>query len=125
MDAAQSDRIESRRFGASKNDGLVAAHASSAVVRMRITTTKGQIVFRANDKESEGGMQSVETLEIDETAVHNNEGAGLWLQFVEEVYFVNRAARNGNKNGDSAVNLQQRVEFDRRFAPSKLGPGKE
>src|SRR4029453_13341258 len=92
---------------------------------MRITTTKGQIVFGANDKESECSMQSVEALEIDEAAVHDNEGAGLWLQFVEEVYFVNGTAGNGNKNGDSAVNLQQRVEFDRRFAPSELGPGKE
>ena len=70
-DAERSDK-ESRLW-ASQDNGLIAAHSSSAVVRMRITTAKGQIAFGANDKESERRMQSVKALEIDEAAVHDDE----------------------------------------------------
>jgi hypothetical protein len=54
-------------------------------------------------------MQAVEALEIDEAAVHDDERAGLWLELVEQVYFVNGAAGNRNKDRDGAVNFQQRV----------------
>src|SRR5258706_7569771 len=101
--------IKSGCFGPRQDNGLIAADTGSPVVRMRITTAKGQIVFAANNKESERRMQSVEALEIDEAAVHDDERAGLWLELVEQDYFVNGAAGDCNQDGDGAVNFQQRV----------------
>src|SRR6266550_7189839 len=109
MNSAQGDGIKRGRLWAGEDDGLIAAHSSSAVVRMGIATAKPQIAFGANNKEGKLRLQAVKPLEVEEATVHDDERARIQNEFVEEVDFVNIACGNGDKYRNSAVNLQQGV----------------
>ncbi len=73
MDAAQRVGIKRRRSWSSQDDGLIAADAGGAVVRMRIAPPECQIVFGANDEEGQGHVQAIEALEVEVAAVQYNE----------------------------------------------------
>lgn len=107
MNSTQGDGIKRRSFWTGQKNGLIAAHTSSAIVPMGIATAKAQIAFGANDKESERRLQAIKPLEVEEATVHDDERAGFWIEFVEEIDLVDIAGRNGDKYGNSAVNLQQ------------------
>lgn len=70
-------------------------------------------------------MEAVEPLEIEVAAIHHVEGARLGNEHVEDVDIVQFAVGDVNEARDSAAQVEQRVQFYRRFGFAKLGPRKQ
>jgi len=66
----------------------------------------------------------MQPLEIDIAAVHDVEGTRLGQQQVEHIDVVQLAIADVQKRGDVATQVQQRVQFHRRFCGTKRRPWK-
>src|SRR4029434_10286190 len=79
----------------------------------------------AGDKETGGLMEAVEQLEVEVAAIHHVEGARLGNEHVEDVDIVQFAVGDVDEARDSAAQVEERVQFHRRFVFAKLGPRKQ
>src|SRR3990170_3186320 len=70
-------------------------------------------------------MQGVESLEVEIAAVHHVVGAGHGHKMIQNVDIVQFSVGNQDEFGNVALEIQQRMQFDRPFGAPKLGPGKE
>ena len=59
-----------------QNDGLIGSNAGRAIDRVGTSTTKPEILFRADDEVGHGLMKAKQPGEIDIPAIHHNETAG-------------------------------------------------
>ena len=76
-------------------------------------------------KEAGGLMEAVEPLEVEVAAIHHVEGARLGNEHVEDVDIVQFAVGDVDEARDSAAQVEERVQFHRRFGFAKLGPWKQ
>lgn len=70
-------------------------------------------------------MDTVQSLEVQISPIHDVERPGFDGQFVEDVDIVNLAGGNNDKGWNASMKVQQRMQFDRRFASSEFRPGEQ
>jgi len=88
-------------------DGLIAAQAGCLVDGVRINTSILQIGFGTRDEESLGLMQDIEPSEIDITAIHDIETAGLESQLIENIHIPQLAVRDVNEGRNRSAQIEQ------------------
>src|SRR5918995_5176573 len=104
---------------------LVAEQTRAAIDWPRVHALESEVGFGARDEEAGGLMEAVEPLEVEVTTVHDIEGARLGNQHIEDIDVVQFAIGNMDKTGNCSAQVEQRVQFHRRFGGAKLGPRKQ
>ena len=125
MDSSQLVRVmlEARRIA--QPDDLIAAHSGGWINRARCQAVEFEMRFGSGDAESGRQDKAREPLEIQTAAIHPIKGARLQDQFVQDPHIGRFALGNRNKRGEGAAQIQQRVQFDRRFGPTETRPRKQ
>ena len=70
-------------------------------------------------------MQPMQAREVQIAAIHDVERTGFPGELIEDVHIVDAARRHNDDGGKVALEREQRVEFDSRFAAAERGPGKQ
>src|SRR5258705_7492473 len=70
------------RIKAGERDSLIADQPCLSVYRTRVSTLGLEIGLGADDKEAASFMKAAEPLEVDITAIHDVDGAGLRQQLI-------------------------------------------
>jgi hypothetical protein len=107
---------------ASKDDRLIADHASLSIVGLGVNTPQLRVVLGPDDKERAGLTQRMQTLEVEVATIHDVKGAGLGWQEVQYVDFVHLPVADVNKGWDIAPQIEQRVKFDCALGTTKVSP---
>lgn len=107
---------------ASKDDRLIADHASLSIVGLGVNTPQLRVVLGPNDKERAGLTQRMQTLEVEVATIHDVKGAKLGWQEVQYVDFVHLPVADVNKGWDITPQIEQRVKFDCAFGATKVSP---
>lgn len=81
--------------------------------------------FWADDEESAGLMDAIQTSEVDVAAVENVERSGKKDDVVERGDIGGFRVGNPHKHGDSDEQVQQHVRFDPAFGSLEACPGKQ
>lgn len=122
--ATQRRREALVRIEACEDDGLIADQPGGAVDGMRVPAVCFEIRFAAGDKEAARFVNAIQTLEVEEAPIHHVERARLGHQLIEDVDLVHLAVADVDEGRDVATQIEQRVQFDRRFGPPKWRPRK-
>jgi hypothetical protein len=88
----------------------------------RVTPPEARVLFRPRNKEGAVLVNAVQSGEVQIATVHHVEGTGIEDQVVEDIDVVNLSRRKDNHGRDVPAQRQQRVQLDRRFGSSELGP---
>src|SRR5665213_142024 len=113
-------RVEHRQL-----DQLIADQPSGAIHGPRDQASELGIGLRPRDEEAAGLMHCVKALEVQIPAVHHVEGARLGHQQIEDVDIVELAVADMDEGGNSATQIEQRVQFHRRLGLAKRCPRKQ
>ena len=124
-DTTQGVGVAMMRVKAFQNNRLIETDAKTLFDRMGITALEPEVVFGSGDEEGAVAMDTVKPIEVQVCSVHDVERPGFDGQFVEDVDIVNLAGGNNDKGGNASMKVQQRMQFDCRFALSKFCPGKQ
>ena len=124
-DATQGVGVAVMRVKAFQNNRLIETDAHALLDRMGITALEPEVVFGPGDKEGSVAMDTVQSREVQITAVHDVERAGFDGQVVEDVDVVNLAGGNNDKGWNTSMKVQQRMQLDRRFVLPEFRPGKQ
>ena len=111
--AAEFVRIKSSGLITGENDRLVATHTRTLFNGMRIQAAVRQIVFGSCDKESAGGMDRVQPIEINVASVHDIMRSGFEFEAIEEKHIMLFSAGKVEKCRYIAGQVERHVEFDR------------
>jgi len=125
MDSPKAFGISAFGDGVVERDNLVASKAGSLVDRLREKALTIESFFGPSHKERSRLMHSVESLEIEISAIHQVNGAGFPEELVEDVDFVNLSAGDDHHGGNRAAKIEQGVQFDGRFVATELSPRKQ
>ena len=105
-----------------EDNDLVALNALGFVDRLRIEAFELEIAFGSGHKECRGSMDLVKASEIQIPSVEDVERSWFEGQLIENRHIVNLSVGNDDEGGDASAQVQKRVQFDRSFALSELGP---
>ncbi len=111
-DAPQRGLEALLRVEAREDNALVANQAGRAINRMRIAALNLEIRLATGHEEAARPVEAIETLEIDEAAIHDIEGARFGQQLVEDIDLVHFAIADVEEGGNIAAQIQQRVQLD-------------
>jgi len=111
--------------GIVERDDLVRSKAGPLVDRLREKALAIESFFGPSDEERSREVQTVESFEIEISAIHQVNGAGFPEELVEDIDLVNLSAGDNHYGGNRAPKVQQCVEFDGRFVAAKLSPRKQ
>jgi hypothetical protein len=81
---------------ASKDDTLVTDQPRGAIDWMRVTPLDLEVRLATGHEEAAGFAKAIEALEVEETTIHDVEGAGLGQQLVEDVDLMHLAITDVN-----------------------------
>lgn len=95
----------------------------SAVHWIGVTSLEPGVAFGAGYEEGPGSMDGVQPGEVQITPIQQVERTGLDHQVVQNIDLVYLAVGNVNEAEDGAVQVQQRMQFDRGLGRSKRCPG--
>jgi hypothetical protein len=70
-------------------------------------------------------MKAVEPLEVEVGTVHDIESSRFGNEHIEDIDVVQFAVGDVDKTGNRSTQVEQYVQFDRRFGGAKLGPRKQ
>src|SRR3984893_7649447 len=76
------------RIEAGEHDSLIADQSRLLVHRVRVSTLGLEISLGTNDKEAASVVKATESIEVDITAIHDVDGAGLRYQLIQDVDVV-------------------------------------
>ena len=124
-DTAQPRRVALLGVEYDEFDFLVAEQSRAAVHRVRIHALESEVGFGAGDKEAAGLIEAVEPFEVEVAAIHHVESARFGKEHVEDVDLVQFAVGDVDEAGNSAAQVEQRVQLHGRFGRAKLGPRKQ
>lgn len=124
-DATQRGGIIKLGFQTGGDHSLVKAQAGGFVNGPGVTAGTAEVFLGTGDEESAGLVETMESGEVEITAIHDVEGTSLPDQLVEDIHVVNTAWRDNDDGGKVALQCQQRVQFDCRLVPSEGGPRKQ
>src|SRR5215472_4145347 len=97
---------------ASKDDTLVTDQPRRTIDRMRVAALDLEVGLATGYEETAGFVKAIEALEVEETTIHDVEGAGLGQQLIEDVDLVHLAITDVNEGGDVAAQIEQRMQLD-------------
>ena len=103
-------------------DRLIANNSARSIDLCRINSAGIHIGVDAHDEESARLMQSIETCEIQVTAIHDIERTSLDRHEVQHIDFVHLAVADKDKRWDCATQVQQSVQLDRALGFAKGSP---
>ena len=92
---------------------------------VRIATAEIEIAFGTGNEKRFCLLQDVESPKVEITAVHDVVGAGHGYKMIQDIDVVQFSIGNQDEFGNVALEIQQRVQFDRPFGAAKLRPGKQ
>lgn len=121
-DAPQLLGIVLRDVEAVQHDALVANDARASVGGTRIYPARIHTALGSRHEERPCLMQRDQATEIQITAIHDVERPGFDGQDVQHVDLVGLAIRDMNESGNVAAQVQQSMQFDRRFGSAKWRP---
>ena len=124
-DATQGVGVAMMRIKTFQNNRLIETDAKTLFDRMGITALEPEVVFGSGDEEGAIAMNTVQSHEVQISPVHDVERPCFDGQFVEDVDIVNLAGGNNDKGWNVSMKVQQRMQFDRRFALSEFRPRKQ
>ncbi len=70
-------------------------------------------------------MKREQPFEVQVPTVHDVNGSRLWKQEIEGMHIVQFPIGNMDKTGNGSTQIQQGMQFDRRFGAAKRGPRKQ
>jgi len=73
---------------------------------MGIEPTEFEVLFSPCDEDGEALVEPIETLEVNVSAVHDVDRAGLGNELIQDIYVVDSGMRNLYKNRDIAPKVQ-------------------
>ena len=123
-DAPQMFRVTVAAVKAVERDGLIAEHTGIALGRRRVEPSGIEIRLCPDDEEGSRLVQGIEALEVGVPPVHHIEGSGLGDQKVEHIDLVQFAVRNVDNARNTAPQIEQRVQPDRRLGRTEVCPVK-
>jgi len=121
-DAPQMGGVEMAGEVAVGGDGLVGDDAVGSIGSGWIEAPGIEIGFGAGDEEGASLIERVEPFEVEISAVHDIDGAGLDDQPVERVHVMQLSVGNMDEAGDGAAQVEQRVQLDRRLGGAEWRP---
>ena len=89
---------------------------------MRVAAAKLQIAFGPNHKEAQRLLQLIEPGKVEVAAIHNEVGAGLGHQDIEDVDVVHLAVRDIDKHWNGAAQIDHRMQLHGALGPTKVCP---
>jgi hypothetical protein len=109
--------LESGCFGARQKNRLIAAQARASVDRTRQAALELKPGLGSNDKEDHRLMETVQTVEIEITTIHDQVGSGIWNDPIHEkglllTYEVIAASKNLRKNVDLTVHNAEMIKSE-------------
>src|SRR5215510_12401204 len=104
---------------------LVANQSRAAIDGPRVDTLEFEVGSGTGNEEALALMEPVEPLEVEISAIHDIEGTRLGDEHIEDVDVVQFAIGNMDETGNRSAQVEQRMEFERRFGSTKLGPRKQ
>ena len=119
-DAMQGLGIALFGIKAAESNRLIAPQTAGRVDRTAFDHVKFQVVFAADHKESARLGEASQPSEIQITSAHHVHCSGLERQLVQDVDLVNCALCQSDKCWDGAAQLQEGMQFDRRFRRTKM-----
>src|ERR1019366_8394921 len=123
-DAAQWRLKALVRVEAREDDTLVADQTSVAIDRMRVAALHLEVRLTTGHEEAASLVEAIKALEVEESKIHDVEGAGLGQQLVEDVDLVHLAITDVDEGGNVAAQIQQRVQLDGCLGQSERCPRK-
>jgi hypothetical protein len=108
-----------------QRDGLIALHAPALVHGMRNETTETEVLACPCNEESTVQGPTIQSFEVEVTAIHDVEGARLRSKLIQHIDIVNAGRSNANKRGNLATQIEQRVQFQSVLRGTEVGPGKQ
>ena len=123
-DAPQMFRVPVAGANTVERNGLIAAHTGLALDRRGVEPSGIEIRLRPDDEERARLVQGIEAIEVGVPPVHHIEGSGLGDQEVEHIDLVQLAVRNVDKARNTAPQIEQRVQPNRRLGRTEMRPGK-
>ena len=104
---------------------MIAADAGGWIHSVGVAALEQDVVLGARDEERSGLCQAIEALKVEIAAVHHVEGSGFGCDLIEEVYIMHLAVGDAHEHGDTAVQIQQRVQLHCPFAFAEASPRKQ
>ena len=98
---------------ADEGDGLVADQPGRAIDWMRVAALGLEVRLAAGHEEAAGLVEAVETLEVEEAAIHDVERAGLGQELIEDVDLVHLAVADIDEGRDVPAQIEQGMQLDR------------
>jgi hypothetical protein len=92
---------------------------------MRDEAQKAEVFPRASDEESAMQGPTIQSFEVEVTAIHDVEGTRLRSELIQHIDIVNARRSNANKRGNLAPQIEQRVQFQSVLRGTEVGPGKQ
>ena len=121
-DATQPSGPMLGRIGAVESDGLVGAQVGGAVNRAGCDDVVTHVGTISDDKECAGLGDASQATEVDITAVHDVECAGLDGQLVEPADIAVSGWRDVEECRDGAAQVECGMELYRRVGSGPVGP---
>lgn len=122
LDPPQLFGIGDPRPWTGQHNCLVADQASTAIDRMRVSSSVLDVCLGASDKERRYLSEDIEPFEIYISPIHDVKGAGLGSNQIERVDVVELAVGDVDERGDVAPQVQKRMQLDGGFALAKWRP---
>src|SRR5215471_13754818 len=107
-----------------QGNSLIADYASLSISRCRINPVRVNVGLRPCYKKCPGLMQSVQTVEIDVTTIHDLDGARVGDEQIERMNIVEFTVGNMDKAWYVAPQVKQSMHLHRGFRRTKARPWK-
>jgi len=124
-DAAQPIWISFLTVEDFQTNDLIGAHPRRGIHLLRLHSHILQGAFGSNNEESAKILERMKALEIQISPVHDIKGPRLDGNQIEGMDVVQLAIADMDEAGYGAPQIQQRMQLDGPFGPSKLGPTKQ
>jgi hypothetical protein len=124
-DAAQRGRVHPPPGLRQQADCLIAAQSLPLVDAARVDCAGSEIASRPRDEERAGLRESVQTCEVDVSAIHHVERTRLEDELVHRRDIAAFSSGNTQEHGEVATQVQERVELDRAAFAFELRPREE
>ena len=90
---------------------------------MGIAALQQNVLLGSSHEERRGERQPVEPLEVEIAAIHHVEGASFRRDLIQDVHVMHFAVGDADKQGDVAMQIDQRVHLHRALALAEASPG--
>jgi len=90
-----------------------------------VASLQQDVLFGAYHEECRAESEHKQAGEIDVATIHDIKRTGFRKDLIQNVHIMHFAVGNADKRGNIAVQVQQRVHFNRCLVLAKFRPGKQ